>query len=97
MPLHISIKKFKRKKRDNPTMENEPRIKYLSIFDKQFDATSLDIKQAFREVLALFLIDPLHPALRNHVLHGKYAGYQSIDVTGEYRAIFRETQTGEKQ
>jgi addiction module RelE/StbE family toxin len=78
-------------------MENEPRIEYASIFDEQFDATPLDIKQAFREALALFLIDPVHPALRNHTLHGKYAGYRSIDVTGDYRAVFRETQAGEKQ
>jgi addiction module RelE/StbE family toxin len=78
-------------------MENEPRIDYLSIFDKQFDATPLDIKQAFLDTITLFLIDQMHPALRNHPLQGKYAGYRSIDVTGDYRAIFRETYSGETQ
>jgi mRNA-degrading endonuclease YafQ of YafQ-DinJ toxin-antitoxin module len=34
------------------------------------------------------------PALRNHPLKEQFAGYRSIDVTGDYRAIFREAQAG---
>jgi addiction module RelE/StbE family toxin len=44
----------------------------------------------FRDALDLFAENPNHPALRNHPLTGKYAGFQSIDVTEDWRALYRE-------
>lgn len=38
--------------------------------------------------LALFAEDPFVPALNNHALAGKYEGYRSINITGNYRAIY---------
>jgi addiction module RelE/StbE family toxin len=49
-----------------------------------------EIKIAFREALDLFAENPTHPALRNHPLTGKYAGFQSIDVAEDWRALYRE-------
>jgi addiction module RelE/StbE family toxin len=37
-----------------------------------------------------FLVEPFHPSLRNHSLKDKYAGFRSIDVTGDWRALYRE-------
>jgi addiction module RelE/StbE family toxin len=71
-------------------MKNAPRIEFTPLFNKQRKAAPLEIKQAFRDALDLFAENPNHPALRNHPLTGKYAGFRSIDVTADWRALYRE-------
>jgi len=71
-------------------MKNAPRIEFTPLFNKQRKAAPLAIKQAFRDALDLFAENPNHPALRNHPLTGKYAGFRSIDVTEDWRALYRE-------
>jgi addiction module RelE/StbE family toxin len=66
-----------------------PRIEFSGFFTKQLKAAPREIKVAFVETLQLFRDDPVHPALRNHALTGKYAGFRSIDVTGDWRALYR--------
>ena len=78
-------------------MKNEPRIEFSDRFNKLRRDAPVEIKQGFLDALALFLTDPMHPALRNHPLHGEYAGYRSFDVTEDYRAIFREEMRGEQR
>jgi mRNA-degrading endonuclease YafQ of YafQ-DinJ toxin-antitoxin module len=51
------------------------------------------LKSLFGNAPALF-DRSFRPALRNHALHGTLAGYRSIDVTEDYRAVFRKTVTG---
>lgn len=72
-------------------MKNESNlvIEYTTLFNKQRKAAPLEIKIAFREVLELFLDDSTHPYLRNHVLRDKFAGHRSIDVTDDWRALFK--------
>ncbi|MBI2442868.1 MAG: type II toxin-antitoxin system mRNA interferase toxin, RelE/StbE family [Candidatus Levybacteria bacterium] len=70
--------------------ESSPRIEFSDLFNIQRKAAPLHIKIAFREALELFLEDPENSALRNHSLTGKYAGIRSIDVTVDWRALFRE-------
>jgi len=41
------------------------------------------------EKLLLFGKNPFDPILNNHSLQGKFLGYRSINITGDYRAIFR--------
>lgn len=69
------------------------RIETVGRFDKQLDQASLEANLAFKETLGFFLENPDHPVLRNHPLGGKYQGYRSIDVTGDWRAIFRIKET----
>ena len=38
--------------------------------------------------ITLFSEDPLNPVLRNHPLHTPYKGSYSIDITGDYRAVY---------
>lgn len=64
-------------------------IEYTVLFNKQLKNALLDIKIAFKESRELFLDNPNHPNLRNHALREKYAGYRSIDVTGDWRALFK--------
>ena len=66
------------------------RIEYSPVFIKLITNAPTVIKIAFRDALDLFAENPNHPALRNHPLTGKYAGFQSIDVTEDWRALYRE-------
>jgi addiction module RelE/StbE family toxin len=71
-------------------MKNKRRIEFTPFFNKQRKAAPVEIKQAFRDALELFAEHPTHEALRNHPLTGKYAGFQSIDVTDDWRALYRK-------
>ena len=70
-------------------MKNDRHIEFTPYFTKQRKAAPLAIKEVFRETLELFLEEPNHPALRNHPLSGKYTGFRSIDVTEDWRALYR--------
>jgi addiction module RelE/StbE family toxin len=71
-------------------MKNDLRIEFSPIFNKRRNAAPIEIKKAFLECFSLFHVEPFHPALRNHPLKGKYAGFRSIDITGDWRALYRE-------
>lgn len=45
-------------------------------------------KQKMIESIELFTNNPLDSRLRNHALHTPYKGSYSIDITGDYRAIY---------
>ena len=70
--------------------KNFKRIDYSRNFLKQLKKSPLEIKIAFRKRLELFLKDPLHSQLNNHALTGKFSGRRSINVIGDWRAIFSE-------
>ncbi len=38
--------------------------------------------------LKLFKADNFSPLLNNHILKGKYSGTRSINVTGDWRALY---------
>lgn len=59
-------------------------------FDKQLDRLPNEIKIAFRDTLALFLEDQFNSVLNNHPLIEKLAGYRSINLNGDYIALFKE-------
>ena len=65
-------------------------IKYNSRFSKQYAKSNNKVKTAFNSRLKLFLQNPHQPLLRNHALTGSYKGYRSINVTGDWRAIYSE-------
>jgi addiction module RelE/StbE family toxin len=46
------------------------------------------LKEQAEERIILFITDPFHPILNNHPLVGKWEGYRSINITGDFRAIF---------
>ena len=70
------------------------KVEYSKQFQEDYKKSSENIKRAFRDSLDLFLFDPHNPFLRNHALREEYKGYRSIDVTGDWRAVFREFQQG---
>ena len=72
-------------------------IKYSSQFSKRYQKSPSKIKLAFRETLELFVENPSNPSLRNHALKEEFAGYRSIDVTDDWRALFKEKVSGAKK
>jgi addiction module RelE/StbE family toxin len=66
------------------------RIEYSPVFIKLITNAPTKIKIAFQEALELFAENPNHPALRNHPLTGKYQDFRSIDITENWRALYRE-------
>jgi len=63
-------------------------IQFHKNFDKKFLKHKKMIRDKFKERLVLFKNNPFHPPLNNHPLKGKLRGSRSINVTGNYRAIF---------
>ena len=63
-------------------------IQYLPKFKKQYQKLPKKFRNQFDERLQLFLIDPIDPRLRAHPLKGKYAGYWSMSVNGDIRALY---------
>ena len=59
-------------------------------FRKKFKKLPLALREQFYERLELFKTNKFHPILNNHPLSGEYLGSRSINVTGSYRAIFKE-------
>ncbi|MBI5135121.1 type II toxin-antitoxin system mRNA interferase toxin, RelE/StbE family [Candidatus Uhrbacteria bacterium] len=66
------------------------RVIYARIFDKQYKKLPQDVRENFKQRRNIFLSSPFDPLLQNHALHGRYAHYRSINITGDYRAVYRE-------
>ncbi|MEK9165382.1 MAG: type II toxin-antitoxin system mRNA interferase toxin, RelE/StbE family [Patescibacteria group bacterium] len=65
-------------------------IRYDGKFVKMYAKTPTKIKQAFKNRQTVFLKDQYHHSLNNHELSGKYKDCRSINITGDWRAIFKE-------
>ena len=64
------------------------------LFYRNFERSYIALRPAEKEKcdmrLAVFSIDPFDPMLNNHPLRGTYAGYRSINIAGDLRAIYRQ-------
>lgn len=68
-------------------------INFAKKFIKQRDKAPVKIQEALNQRLLLFIKDPYQVQLNNHKLTGKYSGYRSINITGDWRAIFSVVET----
>jgi addiction module RelE/StbE family toxin len=63
-------------------------------FHKNFIKTYQKFEEKFKEKvdkkLLLFGKNPFYHLLENHRLIGEYQGYRSINITGDFRAIYKE-------
>lgn len=57
-------------------------------FKKRYRSLKAGEKRKFKERRDLFLKDTFHPLLNNHALHGEYAGFRSINITGDLRVLY---------
>ena len=49
---------------------------------------SPELRRQFKKRRNLFLANRFDPVLNNHPLHAEYADCRSINITGDYRAVF---------
>jgi len=71
------------------------RVDYSKKFLKDLKKAPNEIRIAFRTKLKVFSMDKFHPSLNNHALTAKFKGFRSINITGDWRAVFREFKNGE--
>ena len=64
------------------------KISYTKNFVKFSKKLSPKLRVQMIERITLFSVNPLDPELRDHRLKGKYKQYRSIDITGDYRALY---------
>ena len=72
------------------------KVTYSRKFEKQLKKAPLEILEALRKRRKLFTEDQFHPQLNNHSLTGKFKGYRSINITGDWRAIYSQTENDEE-
>mgnify|MGYP001574590172 CR=1 FL=1 len=61
---------------------------YSKKFQRNYKKLPQKLQEQFKHRRNLLLENPFNPVLNNHQLHDPYAGCKSINITGDYRAIF---------
>jgi len=59
-------------------------------FEKQFAKLPVSVQEAYFERMKLFVAHRQHPLLHDHALTREWIGHRSINVTGNYRAVYWE-------
>lgn len=65
-------------------------IQFTKSFKKQYKKAPNKVQKEFDKRMQLFLHTPLHPLLNNHPLRGKLVGLRSINITGDWRALYSQ-------
>ncbi len=65
-------------------------IKFHTTFKKKLKKTPSKIQERFYERLELFVQDRFNRILNNHSVDRAYPSCRSINVSGDYRAIFED-------
>lgn len=66
------------------------KIDFSNRFLKHLQKTSISIQLSFKRRLQLFIANRGNPLLRDHSLRGEWSGFRSINITGDWRAIYHE-------
>jgi len=65
-------------------------IYHTAAFKKMYKKLSKNVRDKADERLILFSADPFHALLNNHPLTDEYRGCRSVNVTGDFRIVYRE-------
>jgi addiction module RelE/StbE family toxin len=65
------------------------RIKFTKAFVKQYKKTPVKIQQKFDIKLDIFIDEEFAPVLNNHQLQGVWSKFRSINISGDWRAIYK--------
>ena len=64
-------------------------VRFTKTFYKQYKKAPNKIQSLFDRKLKLFLKDEFAPILNNHKLQGEWQLFRSINITGDWRALYR--------
>ena len=70
------------------------KVVFSKNFIRLYKRVNVRIRKRVDEQIDIFEKNPKDLGLRNHKLHNEWAGYRSIDVTNDYRAIFEIVHEG---
>lgn len=69
-------------------------VRYDPDFLKHLKKLNVRVHNHFKDRVILFSKDPNNAELNNHELKREWVGYRSIDITADWRAIYKEIQLG---
>ena len=59
------------------------------VFERQYKKLPRAMREKVVERLQLLVSDEFNPLLNNHKLNPPYAGYRGINITGDWRLIYK--------
>ncbi|OGE86514.1 MAG: hypothetical protein A3J48_00120 [Candidatus Doudnabacteria bacterium RIFCSPHIGHO2_02_FULL_46_11] len=65
-------------------------VSFHKNFKKQFNKLPPKVQKQFFKRLKVFIEDKFDPVLNNHSVSTAYPKWRSINITGDYRALFEE-------
>lgn len=72
------------------------RVAYDPAFYTMLKKVDVRIRNSIKEKIILFSKNSNDLQLNNHPLTREYQGYRSIDITADWRALYKEVQIGEE-
>ena len=72
-------------------------IKYTKEFIAQLKKQNVRVRKNFKKAIIQFSKDPNGKELNNHALRRDWRGHRSIDITADFRGIYRETRLGNEK
>lgn len=69
-------------------------IKYSPAFFNRLKKVNVRVKKSIKQRILLFSKSPHDPQLNNHSLKREYKGHRSIDITADWRALYKEKREG---
>ena len=73
------------------------RVKYSPLFLLIIKKVDVRIYKSLKSRISIFIQNPNDPQLDNHPLRNEYSGCRSIDITADWRAVFKEIHEGEEK
>ena len=65
-------------------------IQYDPVLIKKLKKLNIRIRKSFKQAMVIFSRNPEDPRLKNHPLKKEYVGYRSINITVDWRAMYKE-------
>jgi len=60
------------------------------VFERQYKKLSNELQKKVGERLALLIVDERNPLLNDHKLNPPFEGYRSINISGDYRLVYKK-------
>ena len=65
-------------------------LRFSPEFVAKLKKANIRIRKSFKQRITVFSSNPDEPVLNDHPLRDEWQGYRSIDITGDWRAIYTE-------
>ena len=73
------------------------KIIYDPAFLEKLKKADVRIRKSLKEKILLFSQNPNSPELNNHPLKREYEGHSSIDITTDWRALYKKRTEGDEK